>query len=81
MVVIAYDIKDEKRLMKVAKYLESLGIRAQKSVFEADIGIRKAKNILEGIREIIDETEDKCFLFKVSKKEDIKASTSVERIF
>ena len=81
MVVIAYDIKDEKRLIKVAKYLESHSIRAQKSVFELDMEYKKAKKIFEGLRELIDEEVDKCFLFNVKNKEDIQAKTSIERIF
>ena len=81
MVVIAYDIKDEKRLIKVAKYLESHSIRAQKSVFELDMEYKKAKKIFEGLKSLIDERVDKCFLFKVKNKEDIQAKTSIERIF
>ena len=81
MVVIAYDIKDEKRLVKVAKYLESHSIRAQKSVFELDMEYKKANKIFKGLKGLIDESVDKCFMFKVKNKEDIKAKTSIERIF
>ena len=79
MVVIAYDICDEKRLNKVAKYLESYGIRAQKSVFEVDISTQKAKKIFKGLKEILKDN-DRCFVFKVEDKEDICASTDIERI-
>jgi CRISPR-associated endonuclease Cas2 len=79
MVVIAYDIKDDKRLKKVAKYLESHGIRSQKSVFELDINIRKAKKIFQDLQDIIGEG-DKCFLFEIKNKEDIQANTDIERI-
>ena len=81
MVVIAYDIKDEKRLVKVAKYLESYSIRVQKSMFEVDMEYKKAKKIFEGLKGLIDESVDKCFLYKVKNKEDIQAKTSIERIF
>jgi len=80
MVVIAYDIKDEKRLRKVAKYFENNGIRAQRSVFEVDVCLRKAKKIFNGVKKIINCEEDKCFMFVVNKKEDIQADTSIERI-
>ena len=81
MVVIAYDIADDKRLTKVAKYLESHSIRAQRSVFELDMEYKKAKKIFEGLKKIIDKEVDKCFLFRVKNKEDIGAETSIERIF
>ncbi|MEO1959002.1 MAG: CRISPR-associated endonuclease Cas2 [Nautiliaceae bacterium] len=66
MVVIAYDITDEKRLKKVAKYLESCGIRIQKSVFEVDMSVREVKKIKELL-----EGKDRCFLFKFDEREDI----------
>ena len=81
MVLITYDISDDKRLREVAKYLESNSIRAQKSVFELDMDYKKAKKIFDGLKEIINKEEDKCFLFKVKSKEDIQAKTSIERIF
>ena len=80
MVVIAYDIKDEKRLRKVAKFLEEMGIRAQRSVFEVDMGFVKAKKILKELQKLMNEDEDKCFLYEIKNKEDILASTSIERI-
>jgi CRISPR-associated endonuclease Cas2 len=79
MVVIAYDIKDEKRLRRVAKYLEEHGIRAQRSVFEVDMSVKKAKEIFGGLKEFLADG-DKCFLFKVEDKKDIKAKTDIERI-
>ena len=81
MVIITYDICNEKRLRKVAKYLESNSIRAQKSLFEVDMEYKKAKKIFDGLKNIINKDEDKCFLFKVKSKEDIQATTSIERIF
>lgn len=81
MVVIAYDIADDKRLREVAKYLESHSFRAQRSLFEVDMEYKKAKKIFDGLKNIIDKDEDKCFLFKVKNKEDIQADTSIERIF
>jgi len=81
MVVITYDISDEKRLQKVAKYLESEGIRVQRSVFELDISVRKANKIFNGIKELIDESEDKVFMFSFKDKDDVIGETSIERIF
>jgi CRISPR-associated protein Cas2 len=81
VVVIAYDICDERRLQKVAKFLENEGIRAQRSVFELDMSVRAANKIFNGIKELIDENEDKCFMFSIFDKEDIQGDTSIERVF
>ena len=81
MVVITYDIADEKRLQKVAKYLESEGIRVQRSVFELDMSVRSANKIFNGIKSLIDKNEDKIFMFSFKDKEDVIGKTSIERIF
>ena len=81
MIVITYDISDYKRLQKVAKYLESEGIRVQRSVFELDMSVRKANKIFNGIKELIDESEDKVFMFSFKDKDDVIGETSIERIF
>jgi len=80
MVVIAYDISDEKRLRKVAKFLESRGIRAQRSIFELELSLAKAKKLLKELEEIINQEEDKCFLYSIKTKEDLQGDTSIERI-
>ena len=78
MVVIVYDITDEKRLRKVAKRLEQEGIRAQRSVFEVDKKL--GKKIFKELKEMLEDS-DKCFMFPFSKKEDIQGDTSIDRIF
>jgi len=44
--IIAYDIPDDKKRTKIAKYLEKNGIRVQKSVFFIDTNKTKLKKIL-----------------------------------
>jgi len=78
MVVITYDIEDDKRLRKVAKILEENGIRTQRSVFEVERKI--ANKVFKEIKEIL-EGNDKCFFIPVIDKEDIVGDTSIERIF
>ena len=81
MVVIVYDIADDKRLRKVAKHMENNGVRVQKSVFELDMNLSEAKKVFKGLEKLIEKKEDKCFLFELKQKEDIKAPTNIERIF
>ena len=80
MVVIVYDIADNKRLQKVARYMERNGVRVQKSVFEVDKHPKEAKIIFNGLKELI-EKEDKCFMFEFNSKEDLRADTDIKRIF
>ena len=41
VVLVIYDISSNKQRVKVAKYLNSYGIRVQKSAFEARLGRKK----------------------------------------
>ena len=77
MVVITYDIEDNKRLAKVAKILEGYGVRAQRSVFEVEKKL--AKKAFEEIKEILEEG-DKCFFIPILDKKDIVGDTAIERI-
>jgi len=78
MVVITYDIGDDKKLRRVAKILEENGIRTQRSVFEVERKI--ANKVFKEIKGIL-EDDDKCFFIPVTDKEDIVGDTSIERIF
>ncbi len=80
MVLIAYDIKDEKRLKKVAKFLEEEGIRVQKSIFELEVSWKEGVRILQGIAKLINKEVDKCFLYEIKKREDLQKNSSFERI-
>lgn len=64
-VVICYDITSASRLSKVAKKLESYGVRCQYSLFELDIGKSVFKHIMSELTEIIDLEEDsiRAYLF------------------
>ncbi len=48
-VLIIYDIVDNKRRTKLAKYLQGFGFRVQKSAFEAVIPKKKYQKLLQGI--------------------------------
>lgn len=67
--LITYDISDDKRLKEVAKYLESVGIRVQNSVFEV-----YSKNIsihFKNLEKMIDNRVDKVFIFSVDFNEGV----------
>jgi CRISPR-associated protein Cas2 len=67
-VIISYDIRDEKRIQKVAKYLEGVSIRLQYSVFML-INPKKdeLKKIVSEVIKLI-EKEDSIKVYKFNIK-------------
>lgn len=51
--LILYDIRDPKRLRKVAKILESYGVRVQKSVFEVVAEFEVIKRLRYRVQKVI----------------------------
>lgn len=56
-VLIIYDIVDNKRRLKLSKYLQGYGFRVQKSAFEARISKRKYQKLLREIPRYIGELD------------------------
>lgn len=56
--VIVYDVSDDKRRSKVARALEAIGERAQKSVFEAYLTPRELDKLLGRMKKLINDKED-----------------------
>ena len=53
LILISYDITDDKKRTKLAKKLKDFGPRVQYSVFEADVKkqeLEKLKNVLDDIK-------------------------------
>ncbi len=65
--IISYDISDEKRLKRVAKFLEDWGERKQKSVFECWLTEEELKQVKEGLKEIINPKEDRVRFYSLCK--------------
>ena len=68
MTLIAYDIADPKRLGKVSRLLKKYGLRAQNSIFELETNPADLAKIQSAISEIIEDEEDKVFIYKISTK-------------
>ncbi len=58
LIIISYDIAHPRRLSRVAKALESVGIRIQKSVFECGLTPDALIALRLRLRQIIDPAED-----------------------
>lgn len=69
MIIISYDISNDKKRTKFSKYLEKYGHRIQYSVFEIDNSDRILKNIMSDIQnkfmKVFDQT-DSVYVFNLS---------------
>lgn len=67
-ILIIYDIVDNKRRVKFAKYLQGYGDRVQKSAFEALLSARKYDKLVREIPYYIDQKEDSVRVYKITGK-------------
>lgn len=63
--LMAYDIGDPKRRLKIAKLMESLGARVQGSVFEAFLTEAELKKVMQRAGKIIEEGEDSLRFYQL----------------
>ncbi len=61
--VIAYDIRDDRRRLRMARCLAAYGQRVQYSVFEAYLSRSDFLTLLYEIREIMDVEEDRVAIY------------------
>ena len=66
-VLIIYDIVDNGRRVKLAKYLQGYGFRVQKSAFEATIKDKVYRKMLDGLPKFVTE-EDNIRFYKIIGK-------------
>ena len=70
LILVLYDIVDNKRRTQFAKYVSSFGFRVQKSCFEAVIDKHRYRRLVEGITPFI-KVEDSIRVYKIRSKEDV----------
>ncbi len=63
--VIAYDIADAKRLVKVARRMEQSLARVQDSVFEGDLNERALERLLSDLKRHLDESQDSVRVYRL----------------
>lgn len=56
--LVAYDVRDEKRLLRTAKLLKGYGSRLQFSVFRCRLGKRQIERLKWELTKIMDEEDD-----------------------
>jgi len=77
--LICYDISDPKRLTKVAKCLEKVSIRIQKSIFYyAEATTDEIKETLRLLEDIMDTQDDDIRIYKVDKNSSIHLKHGID---
>lgn len=61
--IIAYDIADNKRRLRVAKTLESWGYRIQESVFQLRLDTAMLARVRSRLAALISETDDVIHIY------------------
>lgn len=71
LVVIIYDIMDDKQRLKISKYLSSYGERVQKSSFEARLTKKQYIKMIQGLEHLL-RADDDVRIYKVRGYEEVK---------
>ncbi len=66
-VMISYDVVDDKKRIKLMKFLKDYGDRVQKSVFECNLSPKIYEKLKAGVEEIIDQKKDRVRYYKICK--------------
>lgn len=72
VVLVIYDIIDNKRRSRIVKCLEGYGIRVQKSAFEAFVTRKKYEQLVRETSHIIDEDEDSLRIYLLSENTSVR---------
>jgi len=63
--LISYDVRDDRRRNRLAKFLLDYGDRVQYSVFECDLTDKTLDSLLKGIVEYISTDEDNVRVYRL----------------
>lgn len=77
VVLIIYDISDNKHRLKISKYLETFGNRVQKSAFEARLNRRQYESLVDGLEaRVLD--DDNIRIYRLKGYEEIRLFGSTD---
>jgi CRISPR-associated protein Cas2 len=68
LVVVVYDIPDDRRRTKLADFLEGYGRRVQYSVFECFLSLQEMKDLHQKVRKKVNEEEDNVRFYWLSEQ-------------
>lgn len=63
--LICYDICNPKRLSRVAKNMEKMGIRVQYSFFNVEMNEEMLDSLIKNLMTIIDPAQDKIYVYPI----------------
>lgn len=69
--LIIYDIRSNKRRLKLSKLLEGYGVRVQKSCFEVDLSRNDYQSLLKDIESFYKADEEDSIIAYVTTKEEV----------
>lgn len=69
--LIIYDIRSNKRRLKLSKLLEGYGMRVQKSCFEVDLSRNDYQSLLKDIESFYKPDEEDSIIVYVTTKEEV----------
>ena len=67
LVMISYDVVEDKKRLKLMKLLKDYGNRVQKSVFECDLSTKTYEQVKSGVEEIINKRKDRVRYYRICK--------------
>ena len=66
-VMISYDVVEDKKRLKLMKFLKDYGNRVQKSVFECNLSPKTCEQVKSGVEEIINKRKDRVRYYRICK--------------
>lgn len=66
-VMVSYDIVEDKKRLKLMKFLKDYGDRVQKSVFECNLSPETYEEVKSGVEKIINKRKDRVRYYRICK--------------
>ncbi|MCD8256215.1 MAG: CRISPR-associated endonuclease Cas2 [Oscillospiraceae bacterium] len=73
IVLVIYDISDDKRRLKMVKCVEKYGIRVQKSAFEGYLTEKKYNRLVAAASQLIDEETDSLRIYLLAQHTSVRS--------
>ena len=71
LVLVIYDISDDKKRRELVKYLQSYGCRVQKSAFECIMTKKLYKSLVKDMKKYVDPKTDSIRIYKLNRDNEI----------
>ncbi|MFN5514822.1 MAG: CRISPR-associated endonuclease Cas2 [Cyanobacteriota bacterium] len=68
LVLIIYDIPDDKRRLKLSNFLEGYGVRVQKSAFECFMSLEEMRVLYRNVKKRVKPEEDSVRFYWISQE-------------